>query len=154
MSKNIFKLKLIDNNKKRCRKCWSFKPLSDFGTSQKRFQCKSCFSAWKKEYYQRPEVKVKERQHFLKGYFKRAYGITLDQYEEMLLKQNGCCAICKNKESRVNPKSKKVQPLSVDHCHQTGKVRGLLCSQCNLILGKFNDNILLFQACIDYLQNN
>lgn len=79
----------------------------------------------------------------------RKYGITIDDYEEMHVKQGGVCAICGQPETvKINGYS---YNLSVDHCHDTGKVRGLLCSKCNLSLGGFNDAIDLLTKAINYL---
>ena len=64
---------------------------------------------------------------------RQLYGLTLEKFNEMRHEQNYCCAICKLHESEVTKKT-----LYVDHCHETGKVRGLLCNRCNIILGQFN----------------
>ena len=77
---------------------------------------------------------------------KRRYGITLEQYEAMLESQNGKCAICKG--DCLTGRN-----LAVDHDHETGKVRGLLCSKCNQGLGQLN-NIELLQRAIDYLKES
>lgn len=82
---------------------------------------------------------------------KKNFGITLDQYNEMLASQNGVCAICKNPETTINHQSKKVQNLAVDHCHTTGKVRGLLCNLCNTGLGKFRENPDFLAQAISYV---
>lgn len=82
---------------------------------------------------------------------KHRYGITPEHYDEMLKIQNSRCAICGKKESAVNYGTKKVQKLAVDHCHATGKVRGLLCQDCNRGLGKFHDDLQRLQKAIDYL---
>jgi Uri superfamily endonuclease len=76
------------------------------------------------------ESKDQIERKFREGELKRRYGITKLQYEQMLKKQKNVCAICKQKclEKAV---------LSVDHDKETGKVRGLLCSRCNLALGLF-----------------
>jgi hypothetical protein len=74
---------------------------------------------------------------------KSLYGITDDRYQEMVTDQGGRCLICKE------PPSKK--SLAVDHCHKTGKVRGLLCHMCNLALGGFKDNPELLKSAIAYL---
>lgn len=66
---------------------------------------------------------------------KRTYGITLEQYEAMHIAQAGVCAICKT--STTGAENRK---LFVDHCHRTGKVRGLLCGKCNSTLGFMKDN--------------
>lgn len=73
------------------------------------------------------------------------YGITLDYYDKLLEKQNYCCEICKHP-------NKSKRRLSVDHCHKTGNVRGLLCDTCNTALGKFRDNINLLNEAIKYLK--
>lgn len=78
---------------------------------------------------------------------KHRYGITLKDYEELLDKQNGVCAICSNKET-----IKRKTNLSVDHCHTTNKVRGLLCDQCNKGLGNFKNDTLLLQNAAKYLE--
>ena len=79
------------------------------------------------------------------AFLRRRYGISIDQYNEMLIRQNGCCAICGKAEA--NEIRGKVVALAVDHCHDTGAVRALLCSACNTALGLFNDDIgLLVKA--------
>lgn len=70
------------------------------------------------------------------------YGITLSQYEEMYSKQNGRCLFCD-----------KAEKLFVDHCHKTGAVRGLLCNNCNLMLGHAKDSPALLRIAATYLDN-
>jgi Recombination endonuclease VII len=70
------------------------------------------------------KVKAVQKRHRLK-----TYGMTQTEYALLLRKQGGVCGICKNKRK-----------LHVDHCHATGKVRGLLCAGCNTALGRFGDN--------------
>lgn len=74
------------------------------------------------------------------------YGITLDDYKRMYSEQNGCCAIC-DKEKPPEGKN----GLVVDHCHKTGKVRKLLCAQCNKGLGHFFDDVSILEKAINYL---
>lgn len=71
----------------------------------------------------------------------------------MLEKQKGLCAICNKPETKTHARSKEVMPLSVDHCHATNRVRGLLCSQCNLMLGLAEDDIAKLQQAIGYLSD-
>ena len=78
--------------------------------------------------------------------YKRRYGITWEERDALLAKQGGCCAICK----ADNPQSKRAG-WHTDHCHTTGKIRGMLCYKCNILLGLANDNLLTLQAAIDYL---
>lgn len=73
------------------------------------------------------------------------YGITLDTYNFMFLEQEGCCMICKIHQSQCK------QNLHVDHDHETGQVRGLLCQKCNHALGLFKDNPQIIQAALEYV---
>lgn len=82
--------------------------------------------------------------------FERAYGITLEEYERMEKEQGGLCAVCRKPEAVTRAGSK--LSLAVDHCHNTGKVRGLLCTSCNNGLGRFKDDPELLRAAIAYLE--
>ena len=73
------------------------------------------------------------------------YGIGLEQYEEMLAKQGGVCAICES------PPRHQARPLNVDHCHKSGKVRGLLCTPCNAAIGGLRDSPELMRKAIEYV---
>lgn len=83
-------------------------------------------------------------------YLKRYHKITLKQYTEMLLDQKGVCKICGLPETNPNGRGG-IKPLSVDHNHATGKIRGLLCSKCNVMLGVALDNPDILIAGIKYL---
>lgn len=76
-----------------------------------------------------------------------AYGITAEQYTDMLVQQGNMCAICKTK----TPGGKGT--WHIDHCHSTGWVRGILCHHCNLGLGNFKDNPASLAAAIQYIQD-
>lgn len=82
---------------------------------------------------------------------KERYGITPEQYVELLVCQNGRCAICGNEETAKHNRSHKIQKLAVDHCHITGKVRGLLCQDCNRGISKFHDDTVRLEKAISYL---
>lgn len=73
------------------------------------------------------------------------YDITLEYYNSLLIAQNFCCAICNIPETLLKKK------LSIDHCHKSGKVRGLLCHSCNVALGHFRDNKDFLVNAIEYL---
>lgn len=83
-------------------------------------------------------------------YLKKSYNIGIDEYLELLHKQGGVCAVCGKLESMEL--HGKVAALAVDHNHETGKVRGLLCSQCNKGLGGLGDSIELLEKAIAYLK--
>jgi hypothetical protein len=91
------------------------------------------------------EYEVKSFDYQKSIYLKREFGITLTQYNELLEKQNNCCAICER------PSSEFKRMFAVDHDHLTKTVRGLLCVNCNLGLGKFHDNINTLNKAINYL---
>lgn len=87
-------------------------------------------------------------------YYRKKYGITLEQYNNMLSYQKGNCAICE--EVPKENKNGVVVRLSVDHNHKTGKVRGLLCYKCNkLLLGRiermYKQPVIVAQGLYDYL---
>lgn len=115
----------------------------------------------KRKNYQRPEIKEscrKRAENFRKSEFgklyvvndalRRAYGINLEQYNKMFLEQNGCCAICSRHQSEFPRR------LHVDHDHDTGEVRDLLCHHCNTALGAFDENTELMLKAIDYLKKH
>lgn len=79
---------------------------------------------------------------------KRIYKITLEEYNLMLNEQNYSCKICLRHENEFE------RDLAVDHCHKTGKIRGLLCGDCNQALGKLRDNIKLLERAILYLSGS
>lgn len=82
---------------------------------------------------------------------KRRFGLTREQYNEILKSQNFSCAICENKETSVDPRTGTVKSLAVDHDHTTEKVRGLLCWRCNGTIGKVEENLELFDKMKSYL---
>lgn len=84
-----------------------------------------------------------------KYYLKCQYGLSLEQFDDLLKVQNYSCKICKTDERDVYRGS-----LFVDHCHTTGKIRGLLCHQCNTALGKFRDSETILLSAIEYLKEN
>lgn len=144
-----------------CNGCFNVKIHEDFGrnlekSSGLRDKCKPCRNA------QRVANRKANRQKFLayehterykKQQFiytlKRNYGITLDDFNLMLTTQNNKCRICNQEERHKNKKI-----LSVDHCHESGKVRGLLCHRCNVILGLIKENTNVLENAISYLKEN
>lgn len=105
----------------------------------------------RKHYYQDPVRKQKYKNLHLKY----KYGLSLESYNKMLDEQNNTCKICKKEERcKNNQFNGKLSMLAVDHCHKTGKVRGLLCATCNKALGAFNDDIEIMSNAIRYLQEN
>ena len=83
---------------------------------------------------------------------KKNFGITLGQYTEMLDAQNGVCAICKHPETAI--RNGKLKMLAVDHCHDAGHIRELLCAACNVGLGYFGDSPERLRAAADYVEKH
>lgn len=136
---------------KTCVKCLIEKPHSEYhkhpGTRDGfTNQCNKCAVAQTQKWRKANPDRVKAAN------FKQRYGISLVEYQVMYEQQKGLCAICGKKESskvRAHPE----RALSVDHCHNTLQVRGLLCQQCNIGLGVFKDDTKLLQAAINYLES-
>lgn len=130
---------------KYCPRCDTTKPIVCFIRSSGKIfgYCAECERTYAKEY------RIRKAESIRNSKLKLMHGITLEHYNKILNKQNGVCAICKCKET-----SKKYNFLPVDHCHKTDTVRGLLCSNCNVGLGMFKDNITLLQSAIEYLSRN
>ena len=120
-----------------CTLCSQVKSLDDFHPRQSGYQswCKSCanYSAPQREY------KLQSK-----------YGIGLSEYAELLASQGGKCAICGTRE----PGTKGRDCFVVDHCHNSMKVRGLLCVSCNLLLGHAQDSPQVLQRAILYLSQS
>jgi len=131
---------------KYCKSCDTTKPIDDFylrnKTSMVRHStCKECDKKRVKENHDPVAYRNAELQ--------RRYGITQQDYEVMIAEQNNQCAICNTTEpgGRHNRGY-----FVVDHCHTTGKVRKLLCNNCNTALGLVGDNTHILQSMIEYLQ--
>ncbi len=93
----------------------------------------------------------KKRATYRRHDLKRHFGITVEQYESILVRQNGVCAICRLPERRRL--HGKIVRLSVDHDHLTGQVRGLLCSLCNTGLGNMFDDPMRLRAAAAYVEH-
>lgn len=151
---------------KSCSKCKIIRPTADFWKSARYIsgrlsRCKECMTEqhrmWKsktsrQEYYRLYELRRpnKEKRRVLrkeraKKDRVRLYNITWEYYHILLNEQGNSCAICKNKESTFSTR------LFIDHCHSTGKVRGLLCMKCNSGLGLFKDSTINLESAKNYL---
>lgn len=103
--------------------------------------CKQCANTRQNEWSKNNPDKVHKRNN------EKKYGVSYEQYQDMLHKQNSVCAICGGSETHRSKKN-----LSIDHCHISNKIRGLLCSECNTGLGKFKDDVSLLQKAVEYLR--
>ncbi len=134
-----------------CRTCHVVKDISEFyvkksyGKPHRAWSCKKCQSAgarkWSKD---NPERRTRNRWLYE---IRTRYGMSESDWDALLAKQGGGCAIC----GTCEPNGKHSR-LSVDHCHVTGKVRGILCSNCNRAIGLIQDNARLLRKAADYLE--
>ena len=125
---------------------------------------KEWFKRYNREWYLKNKDKKKEirRLYILKNREKilaykrkdsrrymldKRYGLTVEQFDEMVFLQNNCCAIC-------STKFKNAKDTNIDHCHKTGKIRDLLCFKCNVGIGRLNDSIELLEKAIEYLKKH
>jgi predicted transcriptional regulator YheO len=108
--------------------------------------CRSCCSEKRKLEWKNNKTRIAAQNKA--SHIKRLYGLSKQEYENLLNSQSGMCAICNTDRSTKEG----WRSLSVDHCHKTGKVRGLLCQNCNTSLGKFQDNIQILMRAIEYLK--
>lgn len=89
---------------------------------------------------------LKEPDYKRNNHLKYTYGITIDDYNKIFNMQNGRCAICKKHQSNLE------RPLFVDHNHTTGKIRGLLCPNCNRLIG-WIESYNLLSSVTEYIRN-
>lgn len=138
---------------KHCNGCNLDKPITDFHLNRQspdghESKCKSCKSAYNRWLAKNPaEVRKfnngKLKKKTIRTDVCKKYGITSDDYDEMLIEQNGVCGICGQPPT--------TRRLCIDHDHETGIVRGLLCNECNVALGASKDSISVLQRMINYL---
>jgi hypothetical protein len=126
---------------KRCSRCGVKKPITDFYNTDA--YCKECRAEYKRSI--RDKLRRADREYQLE----RLYGLSIEEHDKILAEQDEVCAGCG--ATSFNDKS---YHLAVDHDHETGKVRGLLCLKCNRILGLADDNPEILRNLADYLESN
>ena len=141
-----------------CSQCGKEKPVSEYyrrsaSPDGLNSACKTCIKAAARKRYRKNKAieKIEQAQRAdmqKESNLIRLYGITLEDYEHMFYEQGRACAIC----GRVADEFRR--DLAVDHDHVTGKVRGLLCPDCNRGLGGFHDDIELIEKALQYLQKH
>lgn len=134
---------LIDHGLFRCKRCGVEKPSAEMRPDY-RYLCLICFSelgnTWQ-EAHPTASARHKRKHHLLK-----TFGVTLEEMEQLLAKQGWVCAICGEPIS-----DKRGYAPHVDHDHESGRVRGILCFHCNTGLGQFKDDPARLLAAIHYL---
>lgn len=135
-----------------CRTCKIGKPHTDYHRSPKngRMQvrgrdCRDCFNRLRRESL--------GRFGYLKWFLPKKYGITVEDYHRMRAEQNYRCAICGlHEDTLVGNHNRNERRLQVDHCHDSNKVRGLLCGDCNVAVGRLRDSATAAFMAFLYLE--
>lgn len=147
----------------RCRDCGETKPRSGFYRSRGKHgysdrpmcRCIACYGKKSRAYYRRkypgdPGFRAKLYETSRRNLLRRRFGLQAGEYDAMLAAQDFGCAICGATRSRhANGRPCR---LAVDHDHATGKVRGLLCSRCNQMIGHVGEDVSILAAAIAYLK--
>lgn len=120
--------------------------------------CTGCKSKEDVAYYSKNSEKVKERvrRNYSTEYefarcLRRYYNLTVDQYNDMVEKQNGLCAICNQPPKKTHSRN---QRLYIDHNHATKQNRALLCDSCNFLIGHAEENLATLLSAIEYLKQH
>jgi uncharacterized Zn finger protein len=146
-----------DGITKVCRKCGTEKPVSEFHKNRAeradglQTSCKECSKTTTYNYRHSEKGHVRVVTSRFKSALKK-YALTETGYNAMLAAQNYVCAICGQPERHIVRGATK--RLAVDHCHTTGKVRGLLCAHCNQAIGRLNDDPELIRKAADYVERH
>jgi len=137
---------LVVDDQKRCNKCLQWRPLNEFGLRKDRrntplSECRSC-SADRSLRYSRSDLGRHTRYAY-------KYGVSIEWYETKLAEIGGVCPICGQPPNPMDP----VHPrLVIDHCHESGVARGLLCQRCNLLIGLCGEDEQVLAGAINYLR--
>jgi hypothetical protein len=128
--------------------------------------CRQCANARSKKsgkkYWEQRKITDKlhyerTRQHHIdlrKIHVLKKFGLTVENYKNLIKQQENKCAICGNEETALNQRKTHVKPLAIDHDHVTGKVRALLCGKCNAGIGMFRESEELLQSAINYIRRH
>lgn len=116
------------------------------------YRCKECDNLSRAKWSDKNPDKAKESQR--KRNLKHKYGLTIEDYDNILKSQGNSCAICFKKDSEVTGDRFSKIKFAVDHDHATGKVRGILCNQCNRALGMFLDSKEVLLSAMNYLETH
>lgn len=149
--------------KKHCGRCKEIKVINEFYKSKQTKNgysswCKQCYKEYRTKWRNNNRERVRElNRKYGKGrkrdpikiknsFLKKKFGITVDYINNLTEKQNGICAIC------LKQPNGRWKSLNLDHNHETGTLRGMLCISCNRVLGLVGDNIDTLQRAIVYLK--
>lgn len=130
-------------NTKKCHRCQQVLSIDEFAKNRAKKdglqeRCNSC----RKTHY-----KQNGKPGHKHNWLMKKYNVSLDWYNETVIKQKNLCLICNQEQSGG-------KGLAVDHCHKTGKVRGLLCDKCNTSIGLMRESVDILKSAIKYLEEH
>jgi hypothetical protein len=139
--------------RKKCGKCGEVKFFGEFALSRKAkdgrsYWCKVCATEYNKDRNNRLYTESFVRAKNLK----RLYGMTPEEYQALFATQSGVCAVCGQPETTNDSRTGKTKNLQIDHCHTTGRVRALLCKECNNALGLLHDDPVRIRLLLQYAE--
>lgn len=143
LQERIKVLQVLPGNKRTCKKCVESLPLSEFEKNSHTKVCKACWRIWAYEYYHGHRDAILQKRRLYGSHIRLVYNLTPQNIEAMLKAQNNNCALCGKPF---------LGKYVVDHCHKTGKVRGLLHQKCNTMLGFLETNPDLVTLTDAYLR--
>lgn len=143
----------VSGRSKICPGCKISKPFEEYHRNSSRrdgrcFHCKDCHLIRSRAY-----SKAKDRNANRARMLKVNYGITEEEYLHMFVRQGGVCACCGGEETKFSNRAGAIMNLSVDHCHKTGRVRALLCNECNTALGMLHEDPERVECLMKYVLN-
>lgn len=160
-----YQKRYVANGRANCKSCGEWRPVNDFPPDKRMSsgilsRCRICVNEKAKgkpsrssEARAREYAKLDKELLFKASREKKlaSYGLTVGDYDSMLDRQGGVCAICNRPENRTHHLTGKTFSLAVDHDHETGKVRGLLCTRCNKAIGALGDSHESIARAVKYL---
>ena len=137
---------------KQCSKCKKELYIGEFHKQSESkdghdSQCKAC----KNKHHRLANKKKLEMHDALEQHLKYKYKITYDEFEKTWNNQNGCCAICLDELPDLMVYENRRRGYSIDHNHETGEFRGILCLTCNTMIGMSKDSVFVLERAIKYL---
>ena len=137
---------------KKCMVCSKMKPIEEYyvrdkKTLRRHSECKEC-----------TKIRVNKRRYenpmgWREPWLRRTYNIGQADYDQMLVEQKYCCAICGTSDPKNGRSRSKAKYFDIDHDHKTGKVRGLLCKSCNTAIGQMQESPAILRKAIAYLDD-
>lgn len=148
---------------KRCSRCLEIKAIELFRKRAKGYEsyCKQCEANYNKEYLKNWVIKNRNKSNTIKTKYQKSskgkinskyskiksrYGLTKEEYDRLIISTGNICSLCNNEF--INNK------YCVDHCHSTGKIRGIICDRCNKALGLVKDSKTTLMNMLNYLESN